>query len=410
MLSRSVHSPSVVALLLLLGGSSGCKSTVSPPAGMTTRDSLGIQIVENRAPAELRAPWLLDTSSVLDIGSQSADPNQEFSGFVIPVLLSDGRIVVANGGTGELRFFGADGKWVKSVGRRGGGPGEFEDLGWLDVGAGDTLRTYDWGLRRLSVFSPDGVFLRPVALLTGGEVSSPRPLGMLGDGRLVAQSQNAVTLESKPGAGRNTVPLFALDLIRGVAESLGGFPGHEYMIHTGKGSVSAGSLPFGKDLHVLVHGSRVYVGTADAPEVLVLGTDGRVERVLRWTAASVPVTPADIEAYTEASSQEFGPGQEERRERFLIRLKQTPFPKWKPAYAGLLAGPDGSIWVRGYTEPDWSAPTDFEVFDSTGRWLGGVSMPSGYRPARILAGAVVGTWRDENDVQHVRVYRLSTRR
>src|SRR5687768_18175103 len=32
--------------------------------------------------------------------------NQEFSGFVIPVLLSDGRIVVANGGTSELRFFG----------------------------------------------------------------------------------------------------------------------------------------------------------------------------------------------------------------------------------------------------------------------------------------------------------------
>ncbi|HJR36471.1 MAG TPA: hypothetical protein VJ817_16055, partial [Gemmatimonadales bacterium] len=113
---------------------------------MTTRDSLGIPIVENRAPAEVRAPWILDTSSVVDIGSQSADPSQEFSGFVIPVLLSDGRIVVANSGSSELRFFGPDGVWVKSVGRRGGGPGEFEDLGWLDAGAGDTLRTYDWGL------------------------------------------------------------------------------------------------------------------------------------------------------------------------------------------------------------------------------------------------------------------------
>jgi hypothetical protein len=33
-------------------------------------------------------------------------------------------------------------------------------------------------------------------------------------------------------------------------------------------------------------------------------------------------------------------------------------------------------------------------------------MPSGYDPARIAAGAVVGTWRDDNDVQHVRAYRL----
>jgi hypothetical protein len=373
---------------------------------MTTRDSLGILIVENSAPAELRAPWILDTSWVIDIGSQSADSTQEFSGFVIPVLLSDGRVVVANGGSSELRFFGPDGKWVKSVGRHGDGPGEFRDLGWLDVGAGDTLRTYDWGLRRLSVFTAEGAFLRPVSLYTGGEVSSPRPLGMLRDGQLVALSQNAVTLESRPGAGRDTVPLFALDLIRGVANPLGRFPGHEHLIHTGKGSVSVGSLPFGKDLHVLVHGSRVYVGTADGPEVLVLGTGRRVERVVRWTAASLPVTPADIEAYTEANSREFGPGQEERRERFLLRLKQTPFPKWKPAYAGLLAGAEGSIWVRRYSEPDQSAPVDFEVFDSTGRWLGGVRMPSGFDPARITAGAVVGTWRDENDVQHVRVYRL----
>ena len=402
-----MRSPQISAFLLLLGGLSGCTPSVSPPPGMTTRDSLGILIVENRAPAEVRAPWILDTSTVIDIGSQSADPNQEFSGFVIPVLLSDGRIIVANGGTNELRFFGPEGKWIKSVGRQGGGPGEFENLGWLDVGAADTLRTYDWGLRRLSVFTAEGVFVRPVALLTGGEVSSPRPLGMLGDGRLVALSQNAVTIESKPGAGRDTVPLFALDLTRESADSLGRFPSHEHLIHTGKGSVSAGSLPFGKDLHVLVHGSRIYVGTSDGPEVLVLGSNGRLERVMRWTAAPVPVTPADIEAYAEAGSREFGPGQEERRERFLLRLKQTPFPKWKPAYAGLLAGPEGSIWIRRYTEPDRSVPTDFEVFDSTGRWLGGVSMPSGFDPARISAGAVVGIWRDDNDVQRVRVYHLN---
>src|SRR5687768_3681092 len=286
---QGMRSPQLSAILLLLGSLSGCKPSVSPPAAMTTRDSLGILILENRAPAETQAPWTLDTGSVIDIGSQSADPNQEFSGFVIPVLLSDGRIVVANGGTSELRFFGSEGKWVKSVGRRGGGPGEFEALGWLDVGAGDTLRTYDWSLRRLSVFSPDGDFVRPVSLHAGGEVSSPRPLGMLGDGRLIAQSQKSVTIESKPGAGRDTVPLFALDLVQGVADSLGRFPSHEHLIHTGKGSVSAGSLPFGKDLHVLVHGSRVYVGTSDGPEVLVLGTDGRIERVVRWTAAPVPV-------------------------------------------------------------------------------------------------------------------------
>lgn len=91
-------------------------------------------------------------------------------------------------------------------------------------------------------------------------------------------------------------------------------------------------------------------------------------------------------------------------------LREAPFPKWKPSYAGLLVGPEGSIWVRRYTEPDRAAPTTFEVFDSAGAWLGEVAMPPGYAPTQIIPGFVVGTWQDADDVRHVRLYRLVPRR
>jgi len=390
--------------------SGACASAERQATTTTTRDSAGIRIVENQAPAQPNAPWTLDTVAGVDLGSQSADPNHEFSGYVVPFRLADGRLVVANGGSNELRFFGPDGVWQKSVGRRGSGPGEFEQLGWLDVGLGDTLRTYDWSLRRLSVFSADGAFLRLASLRPTADLSSPRPIGMMRDGRLIVQGQNVVTPDSKPGVTRDLVPLHAYDAAGEPGDSLGRFPGDEHIIKTGKGSVSVSGLPFGKELSVAVDGSRLYIGTSDGPEILVLGSNGVLERVVRWKAAPVPVTPADIEAYIAAFGEGWRPGQEEMRDRFLLMLKQAPFPKWKPSYAGILIGPEGSIWIRRYTEPDRSAPTTFEVLDSTGMWLGGVQMPVGYNPTQILPAFVVGTWKDDNDVQHVRVYRLSVGR
>lgn len=403
-----MHPWRSVAVFALVA-SSACGRT-EQQATTTSRDSLGILIVENQAPAHTGAPWTLNTVAVIDLGSQSADPHQEFSDFVSPVRLTDGRLVVANGGSNELRIFGPDGRWQKSVGRKGSGPGEFVQLGWLDAGTGDTLRTYDWSLQRFSVFSSDGAFQRAVSLRSTGERSSPRPVGVLGDGRLIVQRQTSVTPNSKPGVGRDTVPLQVYDATGSLSDSLGRFPGPEHLIKTGKSSVSVSSLPFGKDLFVAVHESRLYVGTSDGPEILVKRPDGVIERIVRWRTAPVPVTPADIDAYITAFAEGWPPGREETRDRFVRMLREAPFPKWKPSYAGLLVGPDGSIWVRRYTDPDKSAPTTFEVFDSTGRWLGEVGMPAGYAPTQIAPGFVVGTWNDAEDVPHVRVYRLVQRR
>lgn len=95
------------------------------------------------------------------------------------------------------------------------------------------------------------------------------------------------------------------------------------------------------------------------------------------------------------------------RDQFLQMLKRAPYPKWKPAYAGILVGPSGSLWVRTYTEPDKAAPIRFEVLDSTGQWLGHLRMPAGFVPSQVANGFAVGTWKDVNDVVHVRAYRVS---
>jgi hypothetical protein len=46
------------------------------------------------------------------------------------------------------------------------------------------------------------------------------------------------------------------------------------------------------------------------------------------------------------------------------------------------------------------------VFDPAGVYLGDVEMPERFRVFQIGADFVLGQWRDEDDVEHVRLYPL----
>jgi hypothetical protein len=47
------------------------------------------------------------------------------------------------------------------------------------------------------------------------------------------------------------------------------------------------------------------------------------------------------------------------------------------------------------------------VLDREGRWLGQVTTPARLEVYQVTRDRVIGVWRDENDVEHLRVHRLS---
>lgn len=65
-----------------------------------------------------------------------------------------------------VRVVDVDGRLVRSVGRRGQGPGEFTAMGPLGLwrGSPDTIWVMDWMPRRLSLFTADGAFVRTVPM------------------------------------------------------------------------------------------------------------------------------------------------------------------------------------------------------------------------------------------------------
>ncbi len=395
-----------LVLVAALASVGGCSGAADSPASSSVRDSLGIHIVENKEP--LIAGFLLtvDTTPVINLGDAAGGPNEEFSGFVSAAQLSDGRLAVASGGANELRLFDPNGSFQSRIGGSGDGPGEFRSLGWLNAGAGDTLRTYDWNSLQVSVFSDDGVFQRSLSLGVPSGMVGLRPIGVLRDGQVIAQSQNAVTPNSQGGIRRDTVAILAFSATGQLVDTVGRFPGNEDWIERAGNSVSVSELPFGRKLFGAVYQSVVFVGTADAPEVLVKRADGSIVRIIRWNSEPVAVTPTEIAAYIEQAGNGWEPGSQVVRDRYLASLREVPFPKFLPAYAGLLVSSNGALWVRRSTSSVSSTAMIYEVFDSTGTWQGAVQLPPRFAPSHITPDHVLGTWMDQDDVVHVRLYRF----
>src|SRR5262245_59126486 len=81
------------------------------------------------APTAPAAVQLRLGAPIAAIGETDGAPEYLFSRLG-GVQLRDDRIVVADNGSAQLRFYDGRGRFLKSIGRRGGGPGEF---GWLEL-------------------------------------------------------------------------------------------------------------------------------------------------------------------------------------------------------------------------------------------------------------------------------------
>jgi len=91
----------------------------------------------------------------LVIGGDSSDPDTIFYQPTGVVASADGNIFVGDYGNNHIRMFDRDGKYLKTLGKEGQGPGEFASLAGITI-AGDKLVVNDPLNRRFSVWTLDG--------------------------------------------------------------------------------------------------------------------------------------------------------------------------------------------------------------------------------------------------------------
>lgn len=86
------------------------------------------------------------------------------SDIALAVRDSRGRYYVTTSYGRTIKVFDATGKYITEFGGTGHGPGEFQSIGAVRVGEGDTLHVFDNTLLRHSVFSPSYEHVRSIGL------------------------------------------------------------------------------------------------------------------------------------------------------------------------------------------------------------------------------------------------------
>ena len=103
-----------IALAACSGGSEATQALSSE-----VRDSAGVRIVENQAPIpDSRLAWEISIEPTLSIGALEGEEAYQLFQVVTATRLTDGRVLVANRGTSEIRVFDASGTYLDTWGRR----------------------------------------------------------------------------------------------------------------------------------------------------------------------------------------------------------------------------------------------------------------------------------------------------
>lgn len=390
-------SVALVAILELCG----CGGE-APPRLVQVRDSAGITVVENKATSEAELDqWWLPDSPLLEIGVAEGDPEYQLHDVRSAVRLQDGRIVVANAGTQEIRFYDREGRFIQSVGREGEGPGEFVRLSWLKKFAVDSLAAWDWGTKRVTIFDCEGRLVRSLNLAQLPGVTYPSPVGVFDDGRLLVNNRIRPDLV----AGRVTrapVVSYLVDSNGELTSSVGEQPGTQIFFVMIEERPVAETLPFGRRPRFALFKDRFYAGTSDTYEIRIYGEDGTQRRIIRLEYENREVTAQHIERYKQT---EIAPVPDPWRQQLEQWLAEAPIPETMPAYGPLMVDAEGNLWVRQYLEPG-GEPTHWRVFDAEGQLVALAVAPGGFLPLEMGSDYVLGRWRDEMDVEYVRMYTL----
>jgi len=371
----------------------------SDGGGVAVRDSAGIAIVESAAPGEDTPRWRAVDSTALRIGAVEGPVEYVFDDIEAALRLSDGRIVVADGGSRSLRFFDSAGTFLHATGRQGGGPGEFEILDAVHLIAGDTLLAWDRRLKRVSVVAPTGEFQRSIAVQPpGGHRGPANVVDATDDGRLLVHlSDMSGMVDGTTWSRRDTLTIMLYSRDGQPLDTLGVWAGTEGYAH----GMTGGPLVFGRSTDIEATDGALFVADNDRYEILVHDLTGELRTIVRRTHAERPVTSADIDRY-HREAREGGP----LRPAWAARIADTPFPERMPAFEGLLVDAAGRLWVEDY-EPWPVDEVGWSVFSPEGHLVATARTAGDLRVTQIGEDWILGVHRDDLGVQTVRLHRLA---
>jgi hypothetical protein len=358
-------------------------------------DSAGIEIVVSSG---VDRPLERQFRRLFTLGGADEGPEAFFR--ISPGLIgadAAGRLYVLDPTNSRVVVFDADGRYLRTMGSRGGGPGEFGMPASVSVSPDGAVAVFDFAKGHLVRFDPAGGIADEEPFPIFPAPNQQRHFEQFHDTTVVSASQamrDEGTLRQvlRQIAGVDTLVLLELPLAQ---------PAMAIFEQCGGGL----QLPpiFAPEIAWAAMGGRVAV-TSTADYAVSFWEAGRRTRIVRRDLARVPATREEaVRHLGEGMLVNFGRGP------CLIdpgeMVEKRGFADVIPPIRTVLLGPTGELWVQRFTvDPTASMPVD--VFDSEGAYVGTLLRES-FQPVILLPDGRVGVVeKDELDVERLAVYAM----
>jgi hypothetical protein len=346
------------------------------------------------------------------IGSPD-DPSYALTRVSAVTVGPDGRLDVAQPMDANLRVFDRSGEFVRTIGRRGQSPGEFQDItsmGWR----GDSLWVVDLLLSRVTYFSPDGTHLHTARVAGPMLEYSSRPTApevVFGDGSILAVPMTG----DRPDI--EVLPILRLDRV-------GGLLGEVARIRVAGEFKRARGAGFGVSIRLpvrdntlwgvspdgahLVLVDRPIAAAADAARFHVTKLDAAGDTVFHRRFRYVPrPVPEGVQDSIRARYAEFWARAIDPATARELARDSIPFPPFQAPVSDFFVARDGRIWLQrerlGMREVEWL------VLAADGGIAGSVGVPAEVM-LRYADGEVVwGVEEDRLEVPYLARYRVVRR-
>lgn len=413
---------------LSLAGVASCDAPApegQPPEPEVVRSVSGdtVFVWNTRSNVELERPV-----EVLAIGEADAPDLNYLFGRIRSIAVGvDGSIFVLESQVPEVRQFDPEGRWIRTFGGRGEGPGDLGSPGAIATSGDGRLLARDNGNARLQGFSLSErtTWEWPVVDPTYGTM---RPLWVDTLGRA-----HVVTRDPDRSFGEPGVEIVRVVDIDGEVVRQSPPPGFDLETPTatavfederGRGS-SSSPVPFTARAVWAVDPSGAWVSAiTDEYRVAVHGPDR--DGVLQFGRAASPVSVGEDERRAAM----------DRVERAMRRTQPDwswgglEVPRSKPPIRTLFSGLDGSTWVQtsqpaverpnprhdrsdlGSPTTIWVEPLAFDVFDRNGDFVRSVLAPPDLQiaPAPVFRRDTIwGISRDDLGVERVKIWAVGGR-
>jgi len=162
-------------------------------------------------------------------------------------------------------------------------------------------------------------------------------------------------------------------------------------------------VPFSARAERAAGDDALYVSPAGSFEFHRYRLDGSLERIVRVREAAESITSDFAAEFTRGRIEG---SDESRRETLRAIYAKMPFPEHFPLVDDLHVDDENHVWLRRFRPPPAEVDQVFHVFGPDGNLAGTIHLPANLEFRLATRDRLIGVWRDELDVQSLRIYGL----